>query len=162
MVKILETNFRYLELVFFLPLFLPFFLSLNFIHLFIIFGCLRLLITWLHTCCRAWSLERGLSSCDPELCCPTACGIFLDWGLNPWPCTGRQILKHWTTKLVSFLQMYDSIKQRTMVKGQCFGDQGSWASKSGSSWVAWQVYLTNEDFIYKMEAKLLLFVGLVN
>ena len=34
------------------------------------------------------------------LSCPTTFGIFLDRGLNPHPCTGRQILNHWTTRVV--------------------------------------------------------------
>ena len=34
------------------------------------------------------------------LSCPTACEIFLNQGSNPWPCIGRQMLKHWTTKEV--------------------------------------------------------------
>ena len=32
------------------------------------------------------------------LSCPTACEIFLNQGSNPWPCIGRQMLKHWTTR----------------------------------------------------------------
>ena len=32
--------------------------------------------------------------------CPAACGIFLDQGLKPCPCFGRQILNHWTTREV--------------------------------------------------------------
>ena len=55
---------------------------------------------------------QGLSSCNTQalelrlgshvtwpLLLP-ACGIFLNQGLNPRPCTGRQILIHCTTKEV--------------------------------------------------------------
>ena len=44
------------------------------------------------SCCKAWTLG-----------CPKACGIFLEQELNPWPCTGRQILIHCTTREVLFL-----------------------------------------------------------
>ena len=134
MVKILETNFGYLELVFFLPPFLSlslsffpaFFLQISFIYL--LFGAARGLFHSCSaqaphysscTCCGSWSLERGLSGCDPELCCPTACGVFLDQGSNPWPLPWQAESQNWKT-LSFFLQMYNSMKQRTMVKGDVF------------------------------------------
>ena len=49
-------------------------------------------------CCRAQAsvVAHGCS-------CLAACGIFLEQELNPWPCTGRQILIHCTTREVLFL-----------------------------------------------------------
>ena len=35
--------------------------------------------------------------------CPMACGIFLDWGLNPYPLHWRWILNHSTTREVPLL-----------------------------------------------------------
>ena len=50
--------------------------------------------------CPTQALECGLRRCGPRLSCPAACGIFPDQILNCVPCTGKQILNHWTTREV--------------------------------------------------------------
>ena len=51
-----------------------------------------------------WSLGSrcmGFSSCGVwAFSCPTAHGIFLEQGSNPFPCIGRQIPNHWTPREV--------------------------------------------------------------
>ena len=48
--------------------------------------------------CGLWS--PGSVTVMHRLSCPTACRIFLDQGLNLFPCFGRQILSHWITREV--------------------------------------------------------------
>ena len=45
------------------------------------------------------------------LSCPMACGILLDEDRTHVPCTGRQVLNHWTTRKdwVSFFSYYKSL-----------------------------------------------------
>ena len=54
--------------------------------------------------CRAWALEYAgfsLLVC-PGLSCSKECGTFLDQDLTHTPCSGRQILNHWTTREVQY------------------------------------------------------------
>ena len=53
------------------------------------------------SCCEAWALEWGFTSCGHGFSCSTACGLFLDWTRGP--CIGRQILIHWTTREAQIL-----------------------------------------------------------
>lgn len=65
-----------------------------------------------YSSCRVWAshsvasliTEHGLKGMQAlaavvhDLSCPIACEIFLNQGSNLWPCIGRQMLKHWTTR----------------------------------------------------------------
>ena len=65
-----------------------------------------------YSSCRVWAshsvasliTEHGLKGMQAlaavvhDLSCPIACEIFLNQGSNLWPCIGRQVLKHWTTR----------------------------------------------------------------
>ena len=98
---------------------------------------------WFHLLLRS----RGSVIVMPGLSCPKACGIFPDQGLNP--CTGKEILYHWTTSEVplhSFLNIYwmpsmsqnddDKIMNKhlahNLAHSRCFNNIGS-----GNEWVSW-------------------------
>ena len=59
--------------------------------------CAGLSLQWL---LLLWSTGSGAPrvAVVHGLCCPPACGIFPSWGRMHVPCTGRQILNHWTTR----------------------------------------------------------------
>ena len=45
-----------------------------------------------------WLVGSGVQAQQWQLNCSPTCGIFADQGEKPFPCTGRQILNHWTTR----------------------------------------------------------------
>ena len=55
------------------------------------------LLLWLLLVQSSGSRHMSPAAVAHGLSCLVVCGIFLDQGLNPCPCIGKRILKHWPT-----------------------------------------------------------------